>query len=104
MLNEKIISTIKNRLNDINGIEKIILFGSQARGDNTKQSDIDLIILMNDIESRYELSRMMREKLGGLEYAFDIIVMTHDEFELDKNIPGTISRYASKEGYVLYAA
>jgi uncharacterized protein len=104
MLQQKTIETINSRLANIPGVEKIILFGSQSRGTADKNSDIDLIILVEKFNDRYEMSRYIRKKLSGLEYAFDIIVMTVDEFDLDKNIPGTISRYAYKEGEILYAA
>ena len=40
--------------------------------------------------------------LGRMKYAFDVIILTSDEFEEDKYIPGTIARYAFKEGKVIY--
>ncbi|HET56380.1 MAG TPA: nucleotidyltransferase domain-containing protein [Ignavibacteria bacterium] len=104
MISKKTISTIIERLSDFKEIERIILFGSQARGEALSKSDIDLIVLTNSFEDRFEVSRRLRKRLLGIEYAFDIIVMTTKEFELDKNIPGTISRYASREGQILYAA
>jgi len=104
MISKKTISTIIERLSDFKEIERIILFGSQARGEALSKSDIDLIVLTNSFEDRFEVSRRLRKRLLEIEYAFDIIVMTTKEFELDKNIPGTISRYASREGQILYAA
>ncbi|KUG26409.1 nucleotidyltransferase domain protein [hydrocarbon metagenome] len=104
MINKKTISMIIERLSDFKEIEKIILFGSQARREALTKSDIDLIVIMQSFEDRFEVSRRLRKKLVDIEYAFDIIVMTTKEFELDKNIPGTISRYASREGQILYAA
>lgn len=104
MISKKTISTIIERLSDFKEIERIILFGSQARGEALSKSDIDLIVLTNAFEDRFEVSRRLRKRLLEIEYAFDIIVMTTKEFELDKNIPGTISRYASIEGQILYAA
>lgn len=104
MLSENIISTIKERFRDTEEIEQIILFGSQARGSADKKSDVDLIVLARNFSDRYDFARKLRSKLAGLEYAFDIIVMTSEEFNLDREIPGTIARYASKEGMVLYAA
>lgn len=104
MINKKTISMIIKHLSDFKEIEKIILFGSQARGEALSKSDIDLIVIIKSFEDRFEVSRRLRKKLVDIEYAFDIIVMTSKEFELDKNIPGTVSRYASKEGQILYAA
>jgi hypothetical protein len=40
--------------------------------------------------------------LDGLKIARDIAVLTPKEFTIDKEIPGTIARYANKEGVLLY--
>lgn len=44
----------------------------------------------------------MDSVLEGLKMARDIVVLTPKEFEIDKEIPGTIARYANKEGKLLY--
>jgi predicted nucleotidyltransferase len=104
MLNKKVIEGINKRLKGMPEVQKIILFGSQARKTSDAKSDVDLIVISKDFNDRFEMTRNIRKKLGGLEFAFDIIVMTSEEFESDREIPGTIARYASKEGKILYAA
>ena len=44
-------------------LEKIILFGSYARGDNKKESDIDIMILVNisDIEAKAFQKKLFNE-------------------------------------------
>ena len=37
----------------INGVHKVILFGSRARGDNGERSDIDIAVSGGDVESFY---------------------------------------------------
>ena len=44
----------------------------------------------------------MDRTLRGSGFARDIIILTPDEFERDKEIPGTIARPAWKEGVTLY--
>jgi hypothetical protein len=44
----------------------------------------------------------MYEVLKGMKLAKDIIVLTPEEFERDRQIPGTIARPAWKEGKILY--
>lgn len=39
-----IIKTLTNELSQFNTVEKIVLFGSRARGDNEARSDIDLAV------------------------------------------------------------
>ncbi|HEX2867350.1 MAG TPA: nucleotidyltransferase domain-containing protein [Ignavibacteriales bacterium] len=102
MLSEDTISFIKSRLLENFQLDKIILFGSQARGDADDKSDIDLLVLTPEIKNRRRLMLEIDRKLKGLGFARDIVVLKDDEFERDKLIPGTIARYAFLEGRVLY--
>ena len=82
--------------------EKIILFGSQACGTADSHSDVDILVISAIKEKRRKLMVDMRRVLDELEYAFDVIILTREEFESDSKIPGTIGRYASREGKVIY--
>ncbi len=93
---------IKEKLVSKFSLNEIILFGSQARGTANKRSDVDLLIIISKIPDRLKIMREIRRSLLTLDYAFDIVAITPEEFERDKNIPGTISRYASKEGIAIY--
>jgi hypothetical protein len=44
----------------------------------------------------------MDRALDDLDYAFDILILNPEEFQRDRLIPGTIGRYAHKEGKVVY--
>lgn len=83
--------------------EKIILFGSQARGEADHRSDVDLLVVTRFAGSRRSLMVRMDRALRGLGLARDIVILTPEEFERDKDIPGTIARPAWKEGETLYA-
>lgn len=102
MLSKETINEIKKRLLSRFDIEKIILFGSYARGDATKLSDVDLLLIANVNYDRFKMMTDIFRTLGRLGYAFDVIILTSDEFRRLKNIPGTIAKYAFKEGKVLY--
>ena len=82
--------------------QRIILFGSQARGMADDHSDVDLLVVASFHEQRRKLQVKMDRALRGIGFARDIILLTPEEFERDKNIPGTIARPAMKEGKVLY--
>ena len=82
--------------------ERIILFGSQARGTANERSDVDLLVVCSFEGQRRRLMIEMDRALWGLGIAKDIIVLTPQEYERDKRIPGTIARPASQEGEVVY--
>lgn len=102
MLNTKEIEFIKEKLTEKFKPEKVILFGSQARMDSDKNSDVDLLVITNPNGNRRKLMVEMDRALKGLNYARDIIILSSTEFEKDKLIAGTVARYAFKEGRVIY--
>ena len=81
---------------------RIILFGSQARGTADDRSDVDLLVICRVSGSKRQLMVAMDRALKGLGIARDVIVLTPEEFERDRHIPGTVARPASLEGKVLY--
>ena len=102
MLSGKLKEEIKKRLTSKFDLEKIILFGSQAKGTENKTSDIDLLLIGKVKYNRYKMMTDVLRSLGRMEFAFDVIILKSDEFEKHKNIPGTVARYAFKDGKILY--
>ncbi len=104
MVSEKIIKEATKRLVEKFHPERVFLFGSYARGTADEHSDVDFLVINRPGKKYNRLSMMveMDRTLGGLGIARDIVVVTKDEFEEDKDIPGTIARYAVKEGRLLY--
>jgi uncharacterized protein len=84
--------------------EKIILFGSMARGDHTGDSDVDLLVIVREVDDRRKLRIEIHSAVSGMGLPKDIIVLTTEEFERKRSIPGTIAYPADQEGKVLYAA
>jgi len=83
--------------------EKIILFGSHARGEAGPDSDVDLLIVMPVKGSRREKAVQIGVALQDIRVPKDIIVTTPENFEWRKEISGTVERPADREGMVLYA-
>jgi predicted nucleotidyltransferase len=83
--------------------EKIILFGSYARGTGGQDSDVDLLVIMPLRGSKREQQIEIRRALRDFRIPKDIIVTTPEDFAWRKDIPGTIERPAALEGQVLYA-
>ena len=83
------------------GPEKIILFGSVARGDADEFSDIDLIIVKKT-ETRFIQRQVDATNLVPKDISVDIFVYTPEEFQnmIDEDNP-FIER-ALAEGIVLY--
>ena len=102
MVSEQTLKNVVKRLVDGFHPQRIILFGSQARRTGDKRSDVDILVISSIKGSRREAMVAMDRALKGLGIARDIMVLTPEEFELDRQIPGTIARPAWLEGRVLY--
>jgi predicted nucleotidyltransferase len=83
--------------------ERIILFGSYARGDANPSSDIDLLVVMPDGTDRRQAAIAMKEALDDVRVPKDVIVTTPDLITRHGHLVGTILRPALREGKELYA-
>ena len=83
--------------------EKIILFGSYARGTASSESDVDLLIVMRIAGSKRKAQLGIRRALHDIAIPLDVIVSDPSEFEWRKDVIGTIEWPAVHEGRVLYA-
>lgn len=76
-VDEKLLETIVQRILEVAQPEKIILFGSYARGDATEDSDIDILIIQPSDLPRYKRSTPIRLALRGLFPSKDIVGSLH---------------------------
>ena len=83
--------------------ERIILFGSHARGEGGPHSDVDLLVVMQVKGSRRQARLAIRRALHDIPMPKDIVVTTPEDFEWRKEVAGTIERPAAQQGEVLYA-
>ncbi len=100
---ETLIDQMVRRIVDRFDPERIILFGSAARGNTGPDSDVDLLVVMAVGGLKHKKQVQIRVALHDIHIPKDIIVTTPEDFEWRKEIPGTIEYPAVQEGKVLYA-
>ena len=81
---------------------KIILFGSYAYGHPTKDSDLDLLIIKDGEASGIQRNRRVRNILKDFSIPIDVIVKSSQEFDMFKDVIGTVIYPANKYGKVVY--
>jgi predicted nucleotidyltransferase len=82
--------------------DRIILFGSHARGTGDPESDADLLVVMEPKGSRRQQATEIDVALWGVSLPADIIVVTPEDIERSRNQPGTIIYSALRGGKVVY--
>jgi predicted nucleotidyltransferase len=102
MITKQILAEVTKRLVDKFHPRQIILFGSQARQTADDRSDVDILVVCPIKGKRRDLMVDMDTSLEGLGIARDIVILSPEEFEIDRQIPGTVARPAWKEGRILY--
>ena len=95
---DRIVETIASRF----APEKIILFGSRARGDGAPDSDIDLLVLFDEVEDPRARAVEVYAALADYHVPTDILVSTTGRFERFRDVVNTIYWPAAREGRVLY--
>jgi hypothetical protein len=76
-----LLDEIVRRVVEVARPERIILFGSAARGDSGPDSDIDLLVVKSDIEDRGRLTEDIHLRFFGLPVSVDVLVVTPEEVE-----------------------
>jgi predicted nucleotidyltransferase len=82
--------------------ERIILFGSYARGNFDADSDLDLLVIVPNVKHLRQESIRVRRALRGLLAPVDIVVATPEQIARLGNTSGLIYQSALQEGRVLY--
>ena len=102
-LDHETLDDIVRRVVEVAQPEKIILFGSAARGEMGPNSDIDLLVVKDEEDSRGLVARIHRE-LRGVRVAVDAIVVAPRHVERYKDSHALVIKPALREGTVVYEA
>ena len=79
-------------------VEKVILFGSRARGEAREDSDWDILVVVSDKVSDRSLKMLRRNLYMRLDLPVDIITIRRGTWLRHRDMLGTIAYEASREG------
>ena len=99
-----IVEDIKTRLLTNIQPKSIILFGSVAKGSDSLDSDIDLLVVWDEQKDVPNIKRqiMLRQIIGITESPLDILTCTSEELQFALTDEQSFTSHIIKEGEVLY--
>src|SRR5512141_406763 len=103
-IDDSLVHEIVRRLLGVTQPDRIILFGTAATGQMTRDSDIDLLVVAPAPSNTLEEHVRLRGCLRGLGFPFDVFLIATEKFEESKNVFGGIAYPAHKYGRVIYEA
>lgn len=81
---------------------QIILFGSLARGDEHRDSDVDLIVVLPEVTDKHAAAVAVRRATASLPVPLDVVAVDPDELRRRRDEIGSVLRPALREGRVLH--
>jgi len=99
---DQILAEMVARIRESVHPERIILFGSRARGDARAESDFDLLVIKQSDEPRYRRSARLYGLLADLPAEVDVMVYTPREVQEWSGVSQAFVTTALREGKVLY--
>jgi uncharacterized protein len=103
MISQRTIRAMARKIGQEFHPRQVVLFGSYARGEATEDSDVDLLVVMDQVGPRGRRTAPIRLMLAE-EYVLpvDIVVQSDDAVQKWKDVPGSFTQRVFQEGIVLY--
>ena len=102
-IDQAVLDEVIRRVVQVAQPEKIILFGSAARGRMGPHSDLDLLVVRAGVDA-LDLMGDIYLNLRGVGAAVDAIVASPDDLKRYRDSYGMVIREALREGRVVYEA
>ncbi len=98
------LAEVVRRIVEVASPERIILFGSAARGGAGPDSDLDLLVVKRGVVHRRRLAQRIYRRLIGVEVPVDVLVVTPEDIDAYRDKAGAIIGPALREGRDVYVA
>jgi predicted nucleotidyltransferase len=80
----------------------VMLFGSYARGEADDQSDLDLLIIEDEVADKANEYLRIHRAIGPIGVGVDVLVFSRQDFERRSLVPGSLPHRVRQEGRLLY--
>ena len=102
MIDKQEIKRIATQIGIAAQAERVVLFGSYAKGNADPDSDVDLLIIAESQLPRFKRSRTLYKLFRPYPFAMDLVVYTPQEIEKGTQSPISFVSRVLREGEVIY--
>ena len=81
---------VVDRLFARSAAERVILFGSLARGEDDRNSDIDIVVVMPLAGRKHDAGVQLMAELADLPVPVDVVVVDSANFPTEPRLPGIV--------------
>jgi uncharacterized protein len=96
------IADMVRRMVDRTSPSRVILYGSYARDEADPDSDVDLLVLFEELDNRREVVTALYESVKDIDVPKDILIATTSEYERFRTVVNTTFYCINGDGKVLY--
>ncbi|MFA5416474.1 MAG: nucleotidyltransferase domain-containing protein [Methanoregula sp.] len=94
--------TIVSRIVEVAQPEKVILFGSAARGTASRHSDLDFLVIKAGRYNSRTVAGAIYQRMRGTAQGIDLVIVTPTQVRKYKNSPFSVVCPALRDGKVVY--
>ena len=96
------IDDMVRRMVDRTAPARVILYGSYARNEADPDSDVDLLVLFDELQNRREIVTTLYESVKDINVPKDILIATTAEYDRFRTVVNTTFYDIGGDGKVLY--
>ena len=93
---------IVEKIRKVSDPDRIVLFGSRARGSQTSRSDFDILVVDRSAVPRFQRPGPIYTQPADLPVEVEVVVYTPEEIDDWQAVPQAFVTTAIREGKVLY--
>ncbi|MBM4394521.1 MAG: nucleotidyltransferase domain-containing protein [Deltaproteobacteria bacterium] len=98
-----ILDEIVRRIVAVADPDRVVLFGSRARGDASPDSDRDFLVVKAGVPHRRKLAQDIYLGLLGVPAAVEVMVFRPEDLEAERDCPWSVVPLAMSEGKLVHA-
>ena len=97
-----LLAEVSRRIAGVAWLARVVVFGSWGRGEPRPDSDLDLMVVTDQVGTLAERQAAIRSLLRGIGVPLDVVVYTREEYERLRSWRSSVAGIADREGILVH--